>query len=114
MIGCARDVESFRSSAWLLRRGCHDRRNLRLRLSSQGPWRVVTLRLPAGPATTKSACARGELMAVKRLVLAIVGAVFITGCASSSYYTVKRVDTPGTCVTTMPERDLLLGVALSG
>ena len=53
-------------------------------------------------------------MIVTRVVLALIGAVFLTGCASSSYYTVKRVDAPGTCMTTMPERDLLVGVALSG
>src|SRR6267142_4616572 len=53
-------------------------------------------------------------MIVTRVVLALIGAVFLTGCASSSYYTVKRVDAPGTCMTTMPERDLLMGVALSG
>ena len=53
-------------------------------------------------------------MAVTRVVLAIVGAVLITGCASSTYYKVKTVAAPGPCMTTMPERDLLLGVALSG
>jgi hypothetical protein len=53
-------------------------------------------------------------MIVTRVVLALIGAVFMTGCASSSYYTVKRVDAPGTCMTTVPERDLLVGVALSG
>jgi Patatin-like phospholipase len=49
-----------------------------------------------------------------RVALVLVGVVFLAGCASASYYTVKRVDTPGTCMTTVPERDLLLGVALSG
>jgi hypothetical protein len=49
-----------------------------------------------------------------RVVLALVGAVFLTGCASASYYTVKRVDAPGPCMTTVPEHNLLLGVALSG
>ena len=53
-------------------------------------------------------------MTVMRMVLAVVGAVLISGCASSSYYTVKRMDTPASCMTTVPERDLLLGVALSG
>ena len=53
-------------------------------------------------------------MIVTRVVLALIGAVVLTGCASSSYYTVKQVDVPGTCMTTMPERDLLVGVALSG
>src|SRR5512136_915584 len=49
-----------------------------------------------------------------RIALAFVGTVLLTGCASASYYTVKRVDVPGSCMTTVPERDLLLGVALSG
>jgi hypothetical protein len=53
-------------------------------------------------------------MITTRVALAIIGAVFLTGCASASYYTVKRVDAPGPCMTTVPERDLLLGVALSG
>jgi hypothetical protein len=44
----------------------------------------------------------------------LICAVFLAGCASSSYYTLKRVDGPGTCQTTAPARDLLLGVALSG
>jgi hypothetical protein len=46
--------------------------------------------------------------------VALVCAVFLAGCASSHYYTVKRVDVPGSCMTTVPDRDLLLGVALSG
>jgi hypothetical protein len=46
--------------------------------------------------------------------VALVCAVFLAGCASSSYYTVKRVDEAGGCQTTVPARDLLLGVALSG
>ncbi|MGH7301705.1 MAG: patatin-like phospholipase family protein [Candidatus Rokuibacteriota bacterium] len=49
-----------------------------------------------------------------RMLLALVGMVFMAGCASSSYYTLKRVDGAGPCQTTAPERDLLLGVALSG
>jgi len=47
-----------------------------------------------------------------RVVLAVVGAVLISGCASSSYYTVKRVDAPGTCMTTAPQRDLLTVIPL--
>src|SRR5690242_21535768 len=58
--------------------------------------------------------ARGERMIGTRVVLAVVGAVFLAGCASAHYYTVKPVDAPGPCMTTVPERDLLLGVALSG
>ena len=49
-----------------------------------------------------------------RAVFAILCVVVMAGCASASYYTVKRVDAPGPCMTTVPDRDLLLGVALSG
>src|SRR5499426_4596725 len=49
-----------------------------------------------------------------RVALVLVGALLLTGCASAHYYTVKPVDAPGSCMTTVPERDLLLGVALSG
>src|SRR5262247_1619945 len=49
-----------------------------------------------------------------RVALVLVGALLLTGCASAHYYTVKPVDVPGSCMTTVPERDLLLGVALSG
>jgi patatin-like phospholipase len=46
--------------------------------------------------------------------VALVCVVFLAGCASSSYYTLKRVDQAGPCQTAVPTRDLLLGVALSG
>jgi patatin-like phospholipase len=46
--------------------------------------------------------------------VALVCAIFLAGCASSSYYTLKRVDEAGGCQTTVPSHDLLLGVALSG
>jgi hypothetical protein len=49
-----------------------------------------------------------------RVALALVGAVLLAGCASASYVTVKPVDSPGPCMTDVPARDLLLGVALSG
>jgi len=49
-----------------------------------------------------------------RVGLALVSAVFLAGCASASYVTVKRAETPGPCMTDVPARDLLLGVALSG
>ena len=49
-----------------------------------------------------------------RVALALVGALFLTGCASAHYYTVKPVDAPGPCMTTVADRDILLGVALSG
>src|SRR5262245_4169725 len=49
-----------------------------------------------------------------RVGLALVSALFLAGCASASYVTVKRAETPGPCMTDVPARDLLLGVALSG
>jgi Patatin-like phospholipase len=49
-----------------------------------------------------------------RVALALVGAIFLAGCASAQYYTFKRVDMAGPCQTTVPDRALLLGVALSG
>src|SRR5499426_2219894 len=49
-----------------------------------------------------------------RVALALVGAVLLTGCASASYISVKKTDTPGPCVGDVPARDLLFGVALSG
>jgi hypothetical protein len=49
-----------------------------------------------------------------RVALAAVCAVLFTGCASSHYYTLPRAAAPGPCQTTIPERDFLLGVALSG
>src|SRR5262249_32494474 len=49
-----------------------------------------------------------------RVALALVGAMLLAGCASASYVTVKRVDTPGPCMTDVPAQNLLLGVALSG
>lgn len=49
-----------------------------------------------------------------RVVLALVCAGLLAGCASSNYYTVKQADAAGPCLSTVPDRDLLLGVALSG
>ncbi len=49
-----------------------------------------------------------------RIALALVCTAIMTGCASAHYYTVKRVDAPGPCMTTVPQRQTLLGVALSG
>ena len=40
--------------------------------------------------------------------------VLLAGCASSRPYTVKRADADVPCQVSVPERDLLLGVALSG
>jgi len=49
-----------------------------------------------------------------RLAIALVCAVGLAGCASAHYIPVKRADVVGACQLTVPERDLLLGVALSG
>jgi hypothetical protein len=40
--------------------------------------------------------------------------LFLTGCASSHYYTLPHADVVGPCQASVPERDLLIGVALSG
>jgi len=39
---------------------------------------------------------------------------FLTGCASAHYYTLPHADIVGPCQASVPERDLLIGVALSG
>src|SRR5215813_5955905 len=49
-----------------------------------------------------------------RVALALVGGVLLTGCASASYIKVKGTSTPGPCLTDVPARDLLVGVAISG
>jgi Patatin-like phospholipase len=49
-----------------------------------------------------------------RVAFGLVCAVFLAGCASASYVPVKRAETIGPCRTAVPDRDLLLGVALSG
>jgi Patatin-like phospholipase len=49
-----------------------------------------------------------------RLALGLACAVLLSGCASAHYIPVKRADAIGPCQTAVPERDLLLGVALSG
>jgi hypothetical protein len=43
-----------------------------------------------------------------------VCALVLAGCASSTAYRVTRADTIGPCGTTVPDRDVLVGVALSG
>jgi len=48
------------------------------------------------------------------IVVWFVGAVFVAGCASSQYLPVKRAQAIGSCQTAVPERDTLVGVALSG
>jgi hypothetical protein len=49
-----------------------------------------------------------------RGAIGLVCAVFLAGCASAHYIPVKRADAIGQCQMAVPERDLLLGVALSG
>ena len=52
-------------------------------------------------------------MAMRGLAV-VLGAVFLTGCASAHYVPLTRADTVGDCQVTVPERDLHIGVALSG
>jgi len=49
-----------------------------------------------------------------RIALGIASALVLTGCASAHYVAVKPADSIGPCQTTVVDRDLLLGVALSG
>ena len=48
------------------------------------------------------------------LVAVFLAATALTGCASISAFTIARVTDPVPCQMPVPERDLLLGVALSG
>jgi hypothetical protein len=57
---------------------------------------------------------QGAVMIGARVTIGLVGALLLAGCASSSYYSVKRADAIVPCHMEVPERDLLLGVALSG
>ena len=49
-----------------------------------------------------------------RIVLGLVGALILAGCASATAVRVERSDVIGSCLTAVPQRDVLLGVALSG
>jgi hypothetical protein len=49
-----------------------------------------------------------------RVALWLAGAVLLTGCASSHVIPVKRVGADVPCQRSVPEQDLLVGVALSG
>ena len=49
-----------------------------------------------------------------RAAVGFVCLVLLAGCASSTAYTVKRADAVVPCQMSIPESDLLLGVALSG
>ena len=50
----------------------------------------------------------------QRILFGIACAIALTGCASAHYVSVKEAATIGPCQTTVAQRDLLLGVALSG
>jgi len=50
----------------------------------------------------------------QRIALGIACAIVLTGCASAHYVSVKEAEAIGPCQTTVAQRDLLLGVALSG
>src|SRR5262245_60938112 len=50
----------------------------------------------------------------RRIALGLVCVIVLTGCASAHYYKVPESTVVGPCKTDAPERDLLLGVALSG
>jgi hypothetical protein len=49
-----------------------------------------------------------------RGVLGLCVALLLSGCASAHYFPVPRADAIGGCQTPVPERDTLIGVALSG
>jgi Patatin-like phospholipase len=49
-----------------------------------------------------------------RVAIGLVCLILLAGCASSHAYTVKRADAVVPCQMSVPERDLLFGVALSG
>ena len=48
------------------------------------------------------------------MIVWLAMAVLLSGCASAHYYPVPRADAIGGCATPVPERDVLIGVALSG
>jgi len=49
-----------------------------------------------------------------RFGIGLVCALILAGCASATAVRVERSDVIGSCLTTVPQRDVLLGVALSG
>jgi hypothetical protein len=49
-----------------------------------------------------------------RVVFGLACTLILAGCASATAFRVERSDVIGPCQTVVPERDLLLGVALSG
>src|SRR5262249_48944806 len=63
-------------------------------------------RLPGVSGTT--------MASVRGIAIGLVCVVFLASCASVQYLRVNRADTIGACQMAVPERDLLIGVALSG
>jgi Patatin-like phospholipase len=53
-------------------------------------------------------------MNATRVVLGLVCGLLLAGCASATAFRVNRSDVIGPCQTKVPDRDVLLGVALSG
>ena len=49
-----------------------------------------------------------------RVCVGLAVAVLLSGCASAHHFPVPRADTIGGCATPVPQRDTLIGVALSG
>jgi len=54
------------------------------------------------------------MASVRGIAIGLVCVVFLASCASVQYLRVNRADTIGACQMAVPERDLLIGVALSG
>ena len=61
-----------------------------------------------------SAGYKGAAMMATRAAIGLVCAVVLGGCASAHYIPVKRAEAIGSCQTAVPNRDQLLGVAISG
>ena len=53
-------------------------------------------------------------MTVVRIAIGLIGLIMLTGCASAHYIAIKAVDEAGPCLTEVPQRDLLVGIAMSG
>src|SRR4030095_11070282 len=78
--------------------------------------------LPVGRSWTKVRWQAGRARRIReggamigaRAAVGLVYLVLLAGCASSHAYPVKRADAVVPCQMLVPERDLLLGVALSG
>src|SRR5262245_41957520 len=61
-----------------------------------------------------SSTSKGAFMKTTRAAIVLACSIVLTGCASAQYFSVKRADAIGPCATTVPQRDVLLGVAISG